>query len=241
MARRKYENEQIRVHWDSSRCIHTARCLNALPEVFDARRRPWVDIDAAEAEAVARTVELCPTGALLYERLDGAPQEEAPAPTRVMPIDDGPLIVRGNLRVETPDGDVIAEETRLALCRCGATRNQPFCDNSHLSTGFESGPSQGFASFGEDDPDSGDVTTIVATEDGPLHVRGPVRVETPDGELLGSRPDLWLCRCGQSGRKPLCDSSHLDAGFCSSAPAPGAERQDAESPAAFEPNPGIDC
>lgn len=240
MARRNYENEQIRVHWDSSRCIHTARCLNALPEVFDARRRPWVDIDAAGADAVARTVELCPTGALLYERLDGAPGEEPPAPTRVMPIEDGPLIVRGRLRVESPEGEVIAEETRLAICRCGATRNQPFCDNSHLSIGFDSGPSQSFASYGEGD-DEDEVTTIVPTEDGPTHVRGRVRVETPDGELLGERRDLWLCRCGQSGRKPLCDSSHLKADFCSRGPEVETKRAGAESPQAFEPNPGIDC
>ena len=35
MSRRTYETDRIRVHWDSSKCIHTARCLNAAPEVFD--------------------------------------------------------------------------------------------------------------------------------------------------------------------------------------------------------------
>jgi CDGSH-type Zn-finger protein len=45
--------------------------------------------------------------------------------------------VRGDLRVLDPEtGGVIAEETRIALCRCGKSENQPFCDNSHRRTRF---------------------------------------------------------------------------------------------------------
>jgi CDGSH-type Zn-finger protein len=56
----------------------------------------------------------------------------------MIPIHDGPLIVRGRLRMLDPEsGGVIAEETRLALCRCGKSENQPFCDNSHRRTHFD--------------------------------------------------------------------------------------------------------
>jgi len=88
---RTYENDRIRVHWDSARCIHTGICLRALPDVFDTGRRPWVEIDAAAADAVADAVERCPTGALRYERLDGAEGEQPERPTKVIPITDGPL------------------------------------------------------------------------------------------------------------------------------------------------------
>jgi CDGSH-type Zn-finger protein len=37
-----------------------------------------------------------------------------------------------------PDGNVIREDTRLALCRCGGSANKPFCDGTHLKIGFES-------------------------------------------------------------------------------------------------------
>src|SRR5919202_733407 len=100
--RRTYETGAIRVHWDSARCIH------ALPQVFDVRRRPWVDIHAAGPDAVADAVERCPTGALRYERLDGAPQEEAVRPTLVVPIEDGPLLMVGDLDVRGPDGEELA-------------------------------------------------------------------------------------------------------------------------------------
>src|SRR5215212_1986233 len=108
--KRTYENDRIRVHWDSARCIHTGICLRALPQVFDVTRRPWVEIDAAEADAVADTVMRCPTGALRYERVDGDGGEQPERPTKVIPIPDGPLLMVGDLQVEGPDGEAITHE-----------------------------------------------------------------------------------------------------------------------------------
>ena len=136
MATRTYENEDLTVFWDSSRCIHTGICLRSLPEVFDLRSRPWVQVDRASADETADTVRNCPTGALRYTRA-GQP-EPAPEETTMIPVRNGPLIVRGRLRVLDPSsGGVIAEETRLALCRCGKSQNEPFCDNSHRLSDFE--------------------------------------------------------------------------------------------------------
>jgi CDGSH-type Zn-finger protein len=94
-----------------------------------------VDLDGADAEQIIAAVTKCPTGALRYT--SGGAAEPAPAPTAMVPIHDGPLLVRGDLRVLDPEtGGVIAEETRIALCRCGKSENQPFCDNSHRRTHF---------------------------------------------------------------------------------------------------------
>ena len=62
MVKKTYESEQITVHWDSSRCIHTAIWLRSLPEVFDVNRRPWIVLEGASAEAVMK----CPSGALKF-------------------------------------------------------------------------------------------------------------------------------------------------------------------------------
>src|SRR5712692_8159226 len=77
----------------------------------------------------------CPTWALLYRRLDGAPDEDPAGPTTVTPIRDGPLLVSGKVEVRREDGTV---ETlpRAALCRCGGSQHKPFCDNQHLAAGF---------------------------------------------------------------------------------------------------------
>jgi len=134
MTRRSYEGDGITVHWDSSRCIHTGICLRRLPAVFDVGRRPWVDITGADADAIAGAVERCPTGALRYER-DGRP-EPPPDRTTLVAIPNGPLVVRGDVRLVAGDG-VGSDEVRATLCRCGQSRNQPFCDNSHRRTTFE--------------------------------------------------------------------------------------------------------
>src|SRR5688572_14524707 len=185
MAVRSYDGKGIRVLWRAERCIHSKHCIRHLPDVFDDERRPWIDAAGAGADEIARVVALCPTGALAYERLDGQAGEQAEAPTRVVPSPDGPLHLRGRLRVETPEGELLAEATRLALCRCGATANPPFCDNSHKRVGFEAGASDARPKALAEGNGSGgplEVTTVVPTAGGPLRIRGDLRLETPDGE-----------------------------------------------------------
>ena len=135
MTTRIYESGDLQVLWDSQRCVHVAECIRALPSVFNPLARPWVRIDAAGADAVVQAVERCPTGALHWLRTDGT--TEAPdVPSTVVTIPNGPLVLRGDLHIATPEGATIARETRLALCRCGASENKPFCDNTHRRIGF---------------------------------------------------------------------------------------------------------
>jgi uncharacterized Fe-S cluster protein YjdI len=134
---RTYRTDQIEVYWEPSLCIHTARCLRALPQVFDVQRRPWVLVDAAPADVVAEAVMRCPTGALRFRRLDGGLQEQPPDPPEIAAQPDGPLYVHGHVRVVNEDG-AARELPRVALCRCGESNNKPFCDNMHLRSGFRS-------------------------------------------------------------------------------------------------------
>lgn len=133
---RVYEDERIRVSWYAGRCIHSGACIRAQPGVFDPRRRPWIALDAGDADAIAVAVEQCPTGALRYERLDGSPGERAPEHPTVVPVRNGPLFVRGDIEVRDERGDVIRRGTRLAFCRCGRSAHLPFCDNTHRAIGF---------------------------------------------------------------------------------------------------------
>jgi len=138
MATREYASDDLRVQWDATRCIHVAACIRALPRVFNPLARPWVRIHAAERDEIIDAVERCPTGALKYVRSDGA-REVPDAPATIEVVPDGPLLARGDLEIVTGDGVPIARETRVALCRCGASERKPFCDNTHRSIGFRSG------------------------------------------------------------------------------------------------------
>lgn len=55
----------------------------------------------------------------------------------VTPYEDGPIILRGDFTLVTPDGQPIeAEGSTVALCRCGKSRRKPFCDGTHKLVGF---------------------------------------------------------------------------------------------------------
>ena len=135
-VKRDYRNDRIAVHWEPELCNHTGNCFRSLPEVFQPQNRPWVLVDAASAEKIAEVVLTCPTGALHFTRLDGGPQEALPEETTVDARPNGPFHIRGRVRILGTGGRVIREDTRVALCRCGASENKPFCDGSHRRVGF---------------------------------------------------------------------------------------------------------
>lgn len=213
---RSYEADDITVEYDLKRCIHAAECVRGLPEVFDRERVPWVDPERADADAIAGVVERCPTGALHYRRKDGTGDEE-PDTVNVARVDPrGPVFVRGRIRLELPGGRVL-EETRLALCRCGASEDKPFCDGSHDEIGFDDvGAIQGGrlvpAEEVNRDSDGEETVTFSCAPDGPMLVKGRLRVEGTDGSASEGVKGA-LCRCGHSDTKPFCDGSHRDVGF----------------------------
>ena len=133
-VRKVYRGRDIEVSFDLDLCVHIGECLRGHTGVFNLQRRPWLLPDEAEADLVAEIVERCPSGALLYRRHDGGTQE-AHQGTNVTPIRNGPLMVTGDIEVRREDGTV-ERLPRVTLCRCGSSKNKPFCDNQHLAVGF---------------------------------------------------------------------------------------------------------
>jgi uncharacterized Fe-S cluster protein YjdI/CDGSH-type Zn-finger protein len=161
VSTRDYPTTGLTIHWDSDICIHSGVCARTLPQVFRPREKPWVEADAADADAIAGAVDRCPSGALRYTRTaveiappgalllpppapeasedeDDAEAEAADEPTvTVTATANGPYAVRGPARVYAADGTVLREVTRVALlCRCGHSGTKPFCDGSHQRVGF---------------------------------------------------------------------------------------------------------
>jgi uncharacterized Fe-S cluster protein YjdI/CDGSH-type Zn-finger protein len=134
-VRKVYRGRDIEVSFDLDLCIHIGECLRGQPQVFQLNRRPWTLPDMAPADEVAEVVRRCPSGALLYRRLDGGPEEDPDGPTKVTPMRNGPLLVTGKIEVRHEDGTVDTLP-RATLCRCGESRHKPFCDNQHLAVGF---------------------------------------------------------------------------------------------------------
>ena len=133
---REYATEEIVVEWRPSLCYHSQNCVAALPAVFDPEARPWVNVHAANTDAVEAAVAQCPSGALRSRRPSRPATVVAGDRAEVRVLMNGPLLLRGHLRVLADDGTELAELERAALCRCGESQNKPFCDGSHARVGF---------------------------------------------------------------------------------------------------------
>lgn len=201
------ETDDLTIHFDGKTCIHARRCVLGLPGVFDPDARPWIRPDGTPAGEVIAIIEACPSGALSYERKSG-PGEAAPKANTVRVWENGPLEVRGDVRIEgqTP-------RRRALICRCGRTANPPFCDNSHHD-GFQATGLPAFKEGKDTALDAADgPVEISAKENGSVMVAGNVEVIAADGSRVARTGKAWFCRCGASGNKPFCDGSHGKIGF----------------------------
>lgn len=210
MGAKTYEGKDIEVSFDLKLCIHARNCFLKLPQVFGPNQRPWVQPDAAASEEVAAVVRSCPSGALKYARKDGGLAEAPPQLNRLRVMENGPIAVEGEISI-----DGAAPVTRAVLCRCGASKNKPYCDYSHVEAGFEATgePKPTVKDAGDDGAVRGGCLEAKRITDGPLGVKGAVEVITGTGRRISRGETVFLCRCGQSKNKPFCDGSHKEAGF----------------------------
>ena len=132
-----YTNGEVTVVWKPDVCIHSRLCWTQLAEVFDPRKRPWVNMEGADTQRIIDQVSKCPSGALSYFRNDAAaPAPEVTAESIVEVVPNGPLLVYGNLTLKFADGREENKSKVTAFCRCGQSNNKPFCDGSHVGAGF---------------------------------------------------------------------------------------------------------
>lgn len=203
------DGEKLTVLYETKRCIHARFCVTCAPTVFLANvQGPWIHPDTMDVERLVEIAHACPSGAIRYKRRDGRPDEGAPPVNLASTREAGPYAFRGDLRL---NGEFAGY--RATLCRCGASKNKPFCDGSHHDAGF--------VATGE--PPTADSTPTLPVRDGPLHidpqlngplkVRGNLEIISGTGRVVTRVTSAFLCRCGHSQSKPFCDGSHAKAGF----------------------------
>ncbi len=203
------DGETVQIIYRGKLCIHSRFCVTGAPKVFLANvQGPWIhpdDMDAEELMAVSRE---CPSGAIQYRRKDGGREEQPPPVNLISVREAGPYALRGDLSI---DGEPFGY--RATLCRCGASKNKPFCDGSHHDANF----------IASGEPATGENTAMLAVRDGPLEVtlqlngplmvRGNLEIISGTGRMVARMQAARLCRCGQSNTKPFCDGTHAKVGF----------------------------
>ena len=130
-----YAGKRITIFDNRALCAHAGYCTDGLKEVFKEEGTPWIDPEGAAVEKVIATIERCPSGALSYA-IDGREAKPVNRPPAVVVTTNGPYAVSGGVELmNVPFGDGASRE-HYTLCRCGASKNKPFCDGTHWTVEF---------------------------------------------------------------------------------------------------------
>lgn len=203
------EGRDLTLIYEGRKCIHSRFCVTWGPKVFLANvKGPWINPDAMPTGTLTEIAHVCVSGAIRYQRKDGQPGEQAPPVNLISVREGGPYAIKADIRLDgAPAGNY-----RYTLCRCGASKNKPFCDGSHHEVNFSASgePATGKADMlaVRDGP-----LEVTPLPDGPLQVRGNMEIISGTGRVVARLESARLCRCGGSASKPFCDGTHATNGF----------------------------
>lgn len=130
-----YTREELTVFDNRGICQHAGFCTDALPEVFRIHAEPFVDLEGADKAAVIEAVRRCPSGALSYA-LGGVEHRDQERQPTITVSKDGPYRITGGIQLTDEPRAEGASTEHYALCRCGGSKNKPFCDGTHWYIGF---------------------------------------------------------------------------------------------------------
>jgi CDGSH-type Zn-finger protein/uncharacterized Fe-S cluster protein YjdI len=208
MSKKEYKGKNFTIYFDDEKCMHSRFCVLGQPKVFQANtEEPWIKPENCSAEELSEVAHNCPSGAITYKRHDGVQNESAPQVNTIRILENGPYGVRAEMKIDNSD-----EMNRATLCRCGASKNKPFCDCSHVDSSFEATGEPLTTNTLPLEKRNG-ILDISQIKDGPLIVDGNVEIIAGTGRAVKRAVKVVLCRCGASKNKPFCDGTHTGIGF----------------------------
>lgn len=132
--RESYEGDGVTIHDNRGLCAHAARC--DLASVFRPREEPWINPTGAERDAIIDTIRKCPSGALSYS-VDGVEHRDRGGEPGVAFAPNGPYIVKGGCELQGEQFPEGGTQDHFTLCRCGRSKNKPFCNGAHWYHKFD--------------------------------------------------------------------------------------------------------
>jgi len=130
-----YVGMVITIHDNRGICAHAGFCTDRLKSVFRMGQEPWIDPNGASAEEIIATVKECPSGALSYS-IEAVEYRDHAREPMVTVTNDGPYAITGGIELIGVTFGEGASTEHYTLCRCGASKNKPFCDGTHWRVGF---------------------------------------------------------------------------------------------------------
>jgi len=131
-----YAGKEVTILDNRGTCCHSGNCSDNLPAVFRVGVEPWIDPNGASKQEIIDIVRACPSGALGYA-LGGVEFRDRDRAPSIYVSKDGPYHVQGRVALLHEQFGEGASTEHYALCRCGQSKNKPFCDGSHWYAKFE--------------------------------------------------------------------------------------------------------
>ena len=131
----RYEGAEIVVLDNRGTCCHFGNCTDHLASVFHHETDPFVTPNGAPPEAIEEIVRACPSGALGFIK-DGVQYEGEQREPEIYVAHNASYYVRGGIELEGTPMNQGALREHYALCRCGLSKNKPFCDGTHWYAQF---------------------------------------------------------------------------------------------------------
>jgi len=206
MTVEKHESKDGVLYFDEKKCIHSRNCVLNRPDVFVPNvEGEWIHPERADAGELEAIAEACPSGAIRFE---GKKKTGSNPLVNTLHIrENGPYAIRAEIQI---DGEPAGN--RLTLCRCGASKNKPYCDGSHGGVGFQATGEPAASESSVLEKRDG-ILNISPQSDGPLMVEGNLEICAGTGKTINRVEKTFLCRCGASKNKPYCDGTHQSIGF----------------------------
>lgn len=118
-------------------CSHAGFCVRGSPKAFfswEGKKR-ISNPDKDDKEKIIGTIRQCPSGSLAY-KIDGNLLDEYFSEPEIFISQNGPLHIRGNITLNDKSSSELISKEHYTLCRCGSSKNKPFCDGTHKKAEF---------------------------------------------------------------------------------------------------------
>lgn len=133
--RESYKGKRITIHDNRSICAHAGYCTDELSSVFRFKEEQGIHPDSANVDEIIATIEKCPSGALNYS-IDDNEHIVQKGELNIFIAPNGPYVISGECELADTNWCEGALHNKFTLCRCGGSKNKPFCDGAHWYINF---------------------------------------------------------------------------------------------------------
>ncbi len=198
----EYSGKEVTIYFNRSICAGAGTCVRELPTVFKSGDGAnWIFPDNDTVENIILRVKGCPSGALAYSVCGDVIVDER-VEEKITIAKDGPYNVEGVI-LENKSHPTHCSDSKYSLCRCGYSKNKPYCDYSHAENGWHEGDEltevETVQGSGTKEPESGDQPVVADNN--------------PAFETLEKGEEYYFCTCGRSAGQPFCDGAHAGTSF----------------------------